>query len=529
MSSPASSRFPLPWIAAVVIALVAGVFLARFLPFGPHPTASNAIHEGDHHDHGEHDVWTCGMHPQVAESGPGQCPICGMDLTPRRSAAPTTEGEREILYFRNPMDPTITSPVPAEDSMGMPYVPVYADQSDDPADGNVVRIDPAVVQNMNVRTAPIARRDLTRSLRTVGYLEFDQQRMVTVTTKYSGWVEKVFVNYVGEQVRRGQPLFEIYSPELVQTEQELLSALEFAREMEGAPSDARRRAESLVESARIRLGYWDVTPEQIARLEETGEVFRTLEVAAPAGGLVMKRVPGLDGMAVEPGMELFHIADLSSLWLSVELFEDQLAAVREGSPAEITLSYFPGETFRGRVRFLEPALSETTRTVRAMIEIPNRDGRLRKGMYATVELQPVEVRDTIAVPLPAVLRTGRRNVVVVAQGEGRFAPREVVLGREAEGFAEVLSGLEAGDQVVTSAQFLLDSESTLREAIQKMATAQSSSASAMASESAPEGLTMAPADPGESHSEHVHSPTPTGEDPVDNHAGHHHGPTDSLP
>ncbi|MEM8997187.1 MAG: efflux RND transporter periplasmic adaptor subunit, partial [Acidobacteriota bacterium] len=177
---------------------------------------------------------------------------------------------------------------------------------------------------------------------------------------------------------------------------------------------------------------------------------------------------GLEGMAVEPGMELFHIADLSSLWVSVELFEDQISAVREGTEAEIHLSYFPGESFRGRVRFLEPELSEKTRTIRAKIEVPNRGGRLRKGMYATVDLQPIEVRDAVTVPTQAILRTGQRNVVVVALGEGRFEPRDVTLGHEGEGLAQILDGVDAGDEVVTSAQFLLDSESTLREAIQKM-------------------------------------------------------------
>jgi RND family efflux transporter MFP subunit len=325
-----------------------------------------------------------------------------------------------------------------------------------------------MVQKMNVRTEQVTRRDLTRPIRTVGYLEFDQQRMVTVTTKYSGWIEKVYVNYVGEKVRHGQPLFEIYSPELVQTEQELLSALSFAHELEDAPGGAHQRALSMVESARIRLGYWDVSPQEIERLESTGEVFRTLEVTAPATGLVMKRMAGLEGMAVQPGMELFHLADLSSLWLSVELFEDQLAWVREGTEAKIDLSYFPGETFYGRVRFLEPELSEKTRTMRAKIEVPNPGGHLRKGMYATVELHPVAKRQALTVPTQAVLRTGQRNVVVMALGDGRFAPREVALGHEAEGFAEVLSGLREGDEVVTSAQFLLDSESSLREAIQKM-------------------------------------------------------------
>ncbi len=461
--------------------LAIGIVVAQFLPAdllrlrAASKTPSDAAAESDEQ------LWTCGMHPHVIEDEPGQCPICSMDLTPMRGGdaheghegheghdhARGADRENAVLFYRNPMDPTITSPVPAKDSMGMDYVPVYADDATSPG-GAVVEIDPAMVQNMNVRTETAIRRDLTRPIRTVGYLEYDQQRMVTVTTKYSGWVEKVYVNYVGEQVRRGQPLFEIYSPELVQTEQELLSALEFAREMEDAPEDARQRALSMVESARIRLGYWDIAPQQIAQLEETGQVFRTLKVTASAGGLVMKRIAGLEGMAVSPGVELFHIADLSSLWLSVALFEDQLAAVREGTKAEVHLPYFPGETFRGRVRFLEPDLSEKTRTMRAKIELPNPDGRLRKGMYATVDLQPVEVRGALAIPLQAVLRTGLRNVVVVALGNGRFAPRDVVLGHEAEGFAEVLDGLEDGAEVVTSAQFLLDSESTLREAIQKM-------------------------------------------------------------
>lgn len=514
MNNENPSKTAAAFLAVSVASLILGILLAQWLPrnllsLGGAQSGEPATVS----DVGAEDrLWTCGMHPHVIQDEPGQCPICGMDLTPMKGSQAThdghehvmtespagwtcpdhpmiiesepgqcpidgldlvasapEDGDREILFYRNPMDPTITSPVPAKDSMGMDYVPVYVEDAGTSAkSGAVVEIDPAVVQNMNVRTEPARRRDLTKQIRTVGYLEFDQQRMVTVTTKYSGWVEKVDVNYVGEKVRRGQPLFEIYSPELVQTEQELLSALNFARELEDAPEDARSRAWSMVKSARTRLSYWDVTPEQIARLEETGEVFRTLEVSAPASGLVMKRMTGLEGMAVRPGMELFHIADLSSLWLSVELFEDQLAAVREGTEAEINLSYFPGETFRGRVRFLEPELSEKTRTMRAKIEVPNRDGRLRKGMYATVQLQPVEVRDALTVPVQSVLRTGQRNVVVVALGGGRFEPRNVTLGHEAEGFAEVLGGLEEGLEVVTSAQFLLDSESTLREAIQKM-------------------------------------------------------------
>jgi Cu(I)/Ag(I) efflux system membrane fusion protein/cobalt-zinc-cadmium efflux system membrane fusion protein len=409
-------------------------------------------------------LYTCPMHPHILEEEPGECPICGMDLV-----AATVGEEREILFYRNPMDPAITSPVPLQDEMGMDYVPVYADDSAATmGEGTTIRIDPVVVQNMNVQSAPVERRDLRHHIRTVGYLEYDQERMVTVTTKYSGWVEKVYVNYVGEPVEKGQPLFEIYSPELVQTAQELLSAKRYAGRFDESAEEAQRRASGLVEAARTRLGFWDISPEQIAEIEESGEIFRTLKVVAPAGGIVMKRVKSLEGMAVEPGMEIFHIADLSSLWLSVEVFEDQVAWIAQGTPAEVTFTYFPGETFRGTVQFIEPEFSEETRTLRVKLAMPNPGGRLRPGMFATVVFEPVAARETLAVPSMAVLRTGQRNVVVVDLGEGRFEPREVTLGHEGEGYVAVLDGLAEGDRVVTSAQFLLDSEASLQEAVRKM-------------------------------------------------------------
>ncbi len=278
---------------------------------------------------------------------------------------------------------------------------------------------------MNVQTAMVERRDLNQEIRTVGYLEYDQERMVTVTTKYSGWVEKVYVNYVGEPVTKGQPLFEIYSPELVQTEQELLSAIEYAGKFDASSTEAGRRASALVDSARERLRYWDISTDQIDNLENTGEVFRTLRVVAPASGLVMKRMAGLEGMAVRPGMEVYHIADLRSLWLSVEIFEHQMAKIDIGSVAEIELTYFPGEVFRGTVRYIEPEFSEATRTLQMKIEVPNADGRLRSGMFGTVRFQPTAAQQALVVPTQAILRTGQRNVVIVDLGGGSFEPREV--------------------------------------------------------------------------------------------------------
>ncbi len=405
----------------------------------------------------------------------------GMDYVPvyADEQSGSKVGEREILFYRNPMDPTITSPVPAKDEMGMDYIPVYADDAGAAmGGGTTVAIDPAVVQNMNVQSAAVERRDLTHEIRTVGHLEYDQERMVTVTTKYVGWVEKVYVNYVGEPVEQGQPLFEIYSPELVQTQQELLSAIEYTKRLAGSSDDARRRAAALVDAARTRLSYWDIAPEQIARVEETGEIVRTLTVVAPSSGLVMKRMPGLEGMAVKPGMETYHIANLASLWLSVEVFEDQVAWIREHTPADVAFTYFPGETFRGTVRFIDPEFSDQTRTLRVKLEVPNPDGRLRAGMFATVTFQPTAAREALTVPSLAVLRTGQRNVVVVEMGEGRFAPRDVTLGHQGAQYVEVLEGLEEGDRVITSAQFLIDSESSLQEAIQKMIAQRQEAASA---------------------------------------------------
>ena len=381
-------------------------------------------------------IWTCPMHPQIVEDQPGTCPICGMDLV--RVEADEAAGD---------MDET----------------PTGAEL------GAVVRIDPAVVQNMNVTTERVELRDIRRRIRTVGYLEYDQDSMVTVTTKYPGFVEKVYVNYVGQPISKGQPLFEVYSPELVQTQQELLASVRYLRRLESAPARTRSRAEALVEAARQRLDYWDISPEQIEALEASGQPMRTLVVTAAASGVAMKVMHGLEGMRISPGMDVIHIAGMSSLWLTVEVFEDQLPWLEVGSPARVSFSYVPGESFTGRVRYIEPEVDDTTRTIQFTLSVPNPSGRLRVGMYATVLFEPVAALDAVAVPKQAVLRTGERNVAVVALGGGRYAPRDLTLGVEGDDYLQVLEGLAAGDEIVTSAQFLIDSESNLRAAIQKMA------------------------------------------------------------
>jgi Cu(I)/Ag(I) efflux system membrane fusion protein/cobalt-zinc-cadmium efflux system membrane fusion protein len=440
--------------------LLIGAILVAALLIGPlrHHLATVVEDEAIEETGG---LWTCGMHPQVLESEPGQCPICRMNLTP-------VAQEDSAEAWTCSMCPEVRESGPGQCPMcGMDLIPVESEASHEQHD-NVVKIDPAVVQNMGVLTEEVARRDVRRRIKAVGYLDYDQEKMVSVTTKYTGFVEKVFVNYLGQPVEKGDPLFEVYSPELVQTEEELLSALAFSRRMEEASEDAKARAVGLVEAARTRLSYWDIAPEQVEELERTGEVFRTLTVTAPASGVVMKRMHGLEGMAIRPGMEALHISDMSTMWLTVEVFEDQLPWVATGSRAEVSLTYFPGDSFTGRVLFVEPELSEKTRTAKLALRVPNSKGKLRVGMYATVVFEPVAVREAITIPAHAVLRTGERNIAVLSLGEGRFAPREIELGMEGDGYIQVLSGLEEGDEVVTSAQFLIDSESSLREAIHKM-------------------------------------------------------------
>ncbi|MBZ0112780.1 MAG: efflux RND transporter periplasmic adaptor subunit, partial [Thermoanaerobaculia bacterium] len=322
-------------LVAIAVALVVGILVARWIPWEPvkgrgevQATASTNDFASEVDDLADEDqLWTCAMHPHVLQHGPGQCPICGMKLVPagHGSTAKKTTTERSVEFYRHPMDPSITSPVPAKDSMGMDYIPVYSDDGESvTGDDIVLDIDPTVQQNMNLRTAPAVRGDLRREVRATGALDYDPESMISVTTKVPGWIEKVYVHQVGETVRRGQPLFEVYSPELIQAGEELLAARRYVLDLASAdqasspsspPSSieagASDRAARMVEAARSRLSYWDVSADEIARIEASGVVPRTLTVTAPSSGTLMQRPSGLEGRAVTPGFEVLHLADLS--------------------------------------------------------------------------------------------------------------------------------------------------------------------------------------------------------------------------
>lgn len=378
-------------------------------------------------------------------------------------------GEREILYWRAPMDPTYVAEAPGTSPMGMDLVPVYADEGDPPPAGTV-RIDPTFAQNIGVRTEPIVRRDISMTIRTVGILAHNDQQISWINTKYEGWIENVVVNYVGETVEQGQVLFDIYSPQLFTTQNEYLQAVDYAARLDAsAYPEIAARARSLVESARQRLRLWDIPEVQIDALERERTPHRTLSVVSPFAGVVVEKMDqALDGMYVRPGMNIYKIADLTTIWVDVEIFENQVASMRVGQQATVQLPYQPGRTFTGAVRYLYPHFNEQTRTMTVSIELRNPDQTLRAEMYANVTFDVPAAKNVLAVPEEAVIRSGTRDLVVLQQAPGTFRVAPVILGANGSGLWEVREGVAEEDRVVVSAQFLIDSESNLREAIRRI-------------------------------------------------------------
>lgn len=379
------------------------------------------------------------------------------------------QAEKKIKYWQAPMDPTFISDKPGKSPMGMDLIPVYEDEYEEVPAGTI-RIDPVFVQNIGVQSIELERTDIAFTIRAVGTLAYDDSQSAWVNTKFDGWIEKVFVNYVGEPVEKGQRLFEIYSPQLVTTQKEYLQALDYARRMEQWNyQEIAERARSLLASSRERLAYWDIADDQIEELEESLEVRRTLAVVSPVDGLVAEKMDqALEGIYVKAGMNLYKIVDLSTVWVEAEVFENQVPWLKIGQRARVELPYEPGRQYSGRVRYTYPFFNQKTRTMKVSIELPNPGQTLRAGMYANVVFDVPSARNVLAVPEAAVIHSGTRNVIVLDRGEGRFQVKEVVLGVNGGGLWEVKEGLEEGDMVVVSSQFLIDSESNLQEAIQKM-------------------------------------------------------------
>jgi membrane fusion protein, copper/silver efflux system len=402
----------------------------------------------------------CPMHPTIVRDKPGECPICGMKLEKRG-------GERRILFYRHPMDASIHSDKPAKDNMGMDYVPVYEDeaQGGSTVEGRAaVKVPPERAQLLGIRSVPVGSGFTGGSMRTVGRVAMDERRREVVHAKYDGYVEKLLVDFTGKPVRQGQPLLAIYSPELVAAQKEYLVARGAQARLGGSsvPGVASGGAE-LAEASRQRLRSFDVGPEEIAALEKTGTPRRTVTLRSPVAGIVVEKT-AVEGMKVSPADRLYEIADLSHVWILAEVYEKDLGSVRVGLPARVTLATHPGGEWRGTVSFVSPTVKPDTRTVEARIDVDNVGGVLKPDTFVDVALEGPSSA-ALTVPESAVIPTGERTLVFVDMGDGHYEPREVALGARVAGGYEVRRGLTAGERVVVSANFLLDSESSLRAAI----------------------------------------------------------------
>jgi Cu(I)/Ag(I) efflux system membrane fusion protein len=372
------------------------------------------------------------------------------------TAPPSTlaarEGEGEILYWVAPMDPNFRRDQPGKSPMGMDLVPVYADEA--AAGSDVVSIDPAVVQNMGVRTAEVERGTLWRLIETVGYVAFDERKLSHVHLRTSGWIEKLNVKSDGESVEKNDVLFELYSRELVNAQEEYIQALR-------GSNDYLKRA------SRERLDALGMSREQIREVANSRQSTQRVRVLASQDGIVHD-LNAREGMYVEPKMEVMTLADLSSIWLLVDVFERQAEWVEVGQPAEVRLAYLPGRVWEGEVEFVYPTIDPKTRTLRVRLRFDNPDEELKPDMYADVRIYAGPKHDVLSIPREALIRTGHSERAIVALGNGRFAAREVVAGMESGDWVEIVSGLAAGEQVVVSGQFLIDSEASLRASFLRM-------------------------------------------------------------
>ncbi len=365
------------------------------------------------------------------------------------------QDDREILYWVAPMDANYRRDKPGKSPMGMELVPVYADT--DGGDGSSISIAPEVVQNLGVRTAVAERSRLWRGIDTVGYVDYDESKVSHIHLRTEGWIENLAVESEGERVTRGQRLFNLYSPALVNAQEEFVQALVGGNK-------------GLIRASRSRLTALGIPGSQIKRLEKERKASQTIPIYAPQDGVVAS-LSVRDGMYIKPATRVMSLADLSSVWLLAEVFERQADWVEVNQPAEVTLAFLPGRTWEGRVEYIYPSLDPKTRTLKARLRFPNPDEALKPNMYANVIIYGGPKDDVVVIPLEALIRTGREERVVIALGEGRFESRTVRAGIESGEWVEVIEGVQPGEDIVVSGQFLIDSEASLKASMMRMAPA----------------------------------------------------------
>lgn len=364
--------------------------------------------------------------------------------------APTTEengGKGKILYYRNPMGLPDISNEPKKDSMGMDYIPVYENEA---ADGNVVQVSISKVQKLGVKTEAAKTRIINRTIHAVGTVQPDESRQMIVTTRYEGWIENLMANKTGDEVREGEELIEIYSPQVALAEQELALA--------------QRAGGNITKAAMRKLSLLGISDQEIKRISKEGPS-RTVKVHAPMKGQILEKMV-VDGMYIQAGAPLYKIVDLSEVWVIADVYEQDIGLIKPGQGVLLSFTAFPGEEIKGKVDFIYPNLSKETRTAKVRVTLPNPDGRFRSDMYVTADfIAPASGEPIVSVPSSAVLDSGKHQIVLVEKGEGKYEPREVKIGQRTAEYTEIEEGLEEGEKIVVSANFLIDAESNLQAAL----------------------------------------------------------------
>ncbi len=457
---PNKQHKPLWMIVAAIIA----VFV--WFSFGSRPSASPKPNQQAKKENIQ--LWTCGMHPQVIREEPGDCPICHMKLTPMDgvssagSSSPKERAgtERKIKYWWDPMlNPPYISEKPGKSPMGMDLIPVYEDEA---PSGTTVSIDPAVVQNIGVKTASVTTGILSRTVRAVGYLKEAEPNIRDVNLLVSGWIRRLYADTEGIHVKEGEPLFELYSPELQVGVDELIAARKAV-----SRAGASDSANVFYNAAVRKLQLWGLDREQIEKLSKLEKPNETVTFRSPITGHVVKKAV-VEGAAVKAGDQVFQIVNHSTLWIDAQVFERDLTLVSIGQKVRAVLPNQLGEIFEGEVIFIHPHLDMMTRTAIVRLAVPNKSLQLRPGMFAAVTLETEVPGKVLLVPRAAVIDTGTRQVAFISLPGGHFEARDVQMGLPGSGgVVEIRAGLLEGEQVVVSGQFLLDAESRLREAVQK--------------------------------------------------------------
>ncbi|BAN35665.1 RND family efflux transporter, MFP subunit [Sulfuricella denitrificans skB26] len=400
--------------------------------------------------------------------------MLGSGTTPATQIAGSAPAKKvpKLLFYRNPMGLPDTSPVPKKDEMGMDYIPVYeGDEDGSPESAGQVKISPEKIQKLGVRSEAASLRDLTRSVHAVGRVEANERLTYTIAPKFEGWIERLHVNTTGQPVSKGQALLEVYSPELVSAQNEYAIAIQGQKSLQQGSSEAQAGMKQLAESSLARMKNWDISAEQLQALRKGSETRHTITFRSPANGIVMEK-KAVQGMRFMPGEVLYQIADLSSVWIIADVFEQDLGLIKLGQTANVRVNAYPGQEFTAKVVFVYPTLNAQTRTIPVRLELANPGGMLKPAMFADIDLAVQGKGKVLTVPSSAVLRSGTHQTVLVELAEGRFEPREVKLGVQGNDYVEILEGLGEGEKVVTSANFLIDSESNLKAAFSNMTSGQ---------------------------------------------------------